>query len=67
MAPLLQVQPLTQKGIGLAVSGELLHLNTAWGGFLFLALTPFPYRQSNHAYLNQVYKYFKLLSELPEI
>ena len=40
MAPHFPIQSLTQKGIGLAVSGELLHLYTAWGGFFVLSPCP---------------------------
>jgi hypothetical protein len=40
MAPHFQVQSLTQKGIGLAVSDESLHLYTAWGGFFIFS--PYP-------------------------
>jgi hypothetical protein len=47
MAPHFQVQSLTQKGIGLAVSGELLHLYTAWGGFF--VLSPYP-KESKRRY-----------------
>jgi len=40
MAPHFPVQSLTQKGIGLAVSGESLRLYTAWGGFFIFS--PYP-------------------------
>jgi hypothetical protein len=55
MAPHLPVQPLTQKGIGLAMSGESLRLHTAEGGFFISS--PFPKKTSFRTLLKRKSRY----------